>query len=98
MILFHVGIRAHYGRRAENRWKLCAKGNECNYAILKVDHLFEQQFESELVFDCGADQEGRDESHGKLRILMDKQRGRELRRLSELLIHIPDEAVLLLRK
>ena len=96
--LAYVGIRAHYVEEEPVTDGNRAKGNECNYAILKVDHLFEQQFESELVFDCGADQEGRDESHGKLRILMDKQRGRELAAYPELLIHIPDEAVLLLRK
>ena len=96
--LAYVGIRAHFVEEEPVTDANRAKADECNYAILKVDHLFEQQFESELVFDCGADQEGKDEGHGMLRILMDKERARELASHPELLVHIPDEAVLLLRK
>lgn len=63
-----------------------------NCAVMSVDHLMEQQFESELILNCG------DENGTQMRLLMAKKRALELSRQERLAIRIPEEALLLLRE
>ncbi|MCD8218261.1 MAG: ATP-binding cassette domain-containing protein [Clostridiales bacterium] len=63
-----------------------------NCAVMQVDHLMEQQFESELILNCG------DESGTQMRLLMDKGRALELSGQEKLEIRIPEAALLLLRE
>ena len=60
-----------------------------NDALMQVDHLLEQQFESELVLRPL-------EGDGILRVLMDKKRAEAFSREKMLRVHIPDHALLLL--
>ncbi|MCD8364504.1 MAG: ATP-binding cassette domain-containing protein [Clostridiales bacterium] len=63
-----------------------------NCAVMQVNHLMEQQFESELILNCG------DENGTQMRLLMDKAKALELSRQEELEIRVPEAALLLLRK
>ncbi|MCD8148817.1 MAG: ATP-binding cassette domain-containing protein [Clostridiales bacterium] len=63
-----------------------------NCAVMQVDHLMEQQFESELILNCG------DENGTQMRLLMDKGRALELSGQEKLKIRIPEAALLLLRE
>lgn len=63
-----------------------------NCAVMQVDHLMEQQFESELILNCG------DEGGTQMRLLMDKGRALELSEQEKLEIRIPEAALLLLRE
>lgn len=63
-----------------------------NGAVLRVSHLLEQQFESELILDCGG------ESGTQLRLLMDKGKAEQLSRREKVAIRIPENALLLLRE
>ena len=60
--------------------------------MLKVSHLLEQQFESELVLDCTP------EKTAQIRILMEKERAERLSRRESVAIRIPEDALLLLRE
>lgn len=92
--LAYVGIRAHYIEVPDEQ-EVPAEHNEVpmfNCSVMKVNHIMEQQFESELVLDC-------DSPDGmQMRLLMDKQRADELAKKEKLLIRIPEQALLLLRK
>lgn len=69
-----------------------------NAAVMTVDHLLEQQFESELVLRCRESVQ-KEESEGNfLRLLMDKEQARYLADHRKLQVSIPDDALLLLRK
>ena len=84
--LAFVGIRAHYIEipgEDENREK--------NVAEMTVDHLFEQQFESELVLNPGV------ENGKKMRLLMEKEKAEQLAKKKQIRIYFPEEALLLLR-
>lgn len=91
----YVGIRAHYieawpaGMQPADEDGSC---EEINTAVKPVDHLLEQQFESELVLSCGPGKEN------WLRLLMDKSRALQLSRCQKVKIHIPEEAILLLKE
>ncbi|MCD8301099.1 MAG: ATP-binding cassette domain-containing protein [Clostridiales bacterium] len=60
-------------------------------AVMEVSHLMEQQFESELILNCGSD------GKTQMRLLMDKEKAFELSHNKQLAIRIPEEALLLLR-
>ena len=91
--LAYVGARAHYinAQPAEDPIPP-------NAAVMTVDHMLEQQFESELVLRCREAVPGEDEVQGFLRLLMDKEQARYLADHAKLQVSIPDEALLLLRK
>lgn len=84
--LAFVGIRAHYIEISSE----AAEGSR-NVVAMNVDHLFEQQFESELVLDPGV------ENGKKMRLLMEKEKAEMLARQKQIYIHVPGEALLLLR-
>lgn len=63
-----------------------------NGAVLRVSHLMEQQFESELVLNCNS------EDGTQIRLLLEKQKAELLSRRKTLAIRIPEDALLLLRK
>ena len=84
--LAFVGIRAHYIVVPEE--DDCAQKNTLKVA---VDHLFEQQFESELVINPN------DQCNSKIRLLMDKKKAERLAAKGQICIRIPEEALLLLR-
>lgn len=100
-----VGIRAHYievdeGTEMDPPWdgegRKAGKEDRTdkreNTAVLKVSHLLEQQFESELVLDCTP------EKTAQIRILMEKERAERLSRRESVAIRIPEDALLLLRE
>lgn len=92
--LAYVGIRAHYIDVLDEKEVPMEQKAESilNGSVMKVNHIMEQQFESELVLDC-------DSPDGtQMRLLMDKQRADELVRKEKLTILIPEHALLLLRK
>ncbi len=84
--LSFVGIRAHYIEIIEE-----GVHGKHNVAEMSVDHLFEQQFESELVLNPGVD------NGQKMRLLMGKDQAEELAKKKKICIHFPEEALLLLR-
>lgn len=86
--LAYVGVRAHYVEVDE----ACPDEPMKNGAVMKVDHLMEQQFESELVLACS------ESSGAQMRLLMDKDRAQHLSECEKLYIRIPEHALLLLRK
>ncbi len=74
---------------------------EKNCALMQVSHLMEQQFESELILNCPVSESadaGSSSPIPQLRILMDKDQAARLAQHPTLLIHIPEEALLLLRE
>ncbi|MCU6763110.1 Sulfate/thiosulfate import ATP-binding protein CysA [uncultured Roseburia sp.] len=84
----YIGARAHDIKiSAAESMEILLGENE---AVLKVDHLLEQQFESELVL-CPA--EG---GKGQVRVLLDKQKAKELAEEAFVKVYIPDDALLLL--
>ncbi|MCD8156998.1 MAG: ATP-binding cassette domain-containing protein [Clostridiales bacterium] len=84
--LAYVGARAHY-------IEVIPPGTDAaNCAVMQVDHLMEQQFESELILNCG------DENNTQMRLLMDKDKALELSRQEKLSIRIPEAALLLLKE
>lgn len=83
--LSYVGVRAHYIEVYPD-----ARSGK-NMACLAVSHLMEQQFESELVLDCGTD------SRSQIRLLMDKKKAESLAEHDRVTICIPEQALLLLR-
>lgn len=87
--LAFVGIRAHY---IEVTPLVRVPEGTQNTAVLLVDHLLEQQFESELILRCGRD------GRSQLRLLMDKEKAWNLAQQEQLAVHIPDQALLLLRE
>lgn len=84
--LAFVGVRAHYIEVLEQ-----ASDADRNTVRVFVDHLFEQQFESELVIVPDK------ESKTKIRLLMDKQKAGRLAKEETFYMRIPEEALLLLR-
>ena len=86
--LAFVGIRAHY-------IEIPAKEDRIeeakNIFTLHVDHLLEQQFESELVL------AGKNDSNSMIRLLMDKEKAERLSRQKTVLVRVPEEALLQLR-
>lgn len=91
--LAFAGVRAHFIEVLDE--KQCGgllQQPLQNSALMKVNHFMEQQFESELILDCDS------EDGTQMRLLMDKKRAEELSRKEKLLIRIPQEALLLLRK
>lgn len=84
--LAYVGIRAHYIEVLEKN-----ENRENNTATLRVDHLLEQQFESELILNPGT------EGSAKLRLLMEKEKAEKLAAQESIRIYLPEEALLLLR-
>lgn len=108
--LAFVGIRAHYievleeesgprepdsgvsdtGNAEKNERK--STGPADNRAVLQVSHMLEQQFESELILNCSS------EDNTQLRLLMDKEKAERLSHRERITIHIPEDALLLLRK
>lgn len=83
--LGYVGVRAHYIEVRPG-----AQTGD-NMAVMKVSHLLEQQFESELVLQCGED------GQEQIRILMDKEKAEQLAEYDQVTICIPEHALLLLR-
>ncbi len=81
----YAGVRAHYIEVLPE----FAQG--ANIGTMQVEHLLEQQFESELVLLCDS------EEHVQLRILMDKEKAAGLAKKERLTIRIPESALLLLR-
>jgi molybdate transport system ATP-binding protein len=79
-----VGVRAHYIEVIEK------SSDEPNTGIMWVDHLLEQQFESELILRCDS------ERKTQLRLLMDKKKAAALAKKEQLTIRIPESALLLL--
>lgn len=107
--LAYVGARAHYilaepVDTGKNSIPESVTGDVCpedvkeNAAVMKVDHLLEQQFESELVLKCRDVVPEEDGEGNFLRLLMDKAQARNLADHSQLKVSIPDDALLLLRK
>ena len=97
--LAYVGARAHdievsvpdpayETDETEDKKETACKAGK-NQALMQVDHLLEQQFESELVLRPK-------EGDGVLRVLMDKERAEALSREPSLRVHNPDHALLLL--
>lgn len=84
--LAFVGIRAHYIEIPSDNDR-----RDRNVAEMTVDHLFEQQFESELVLNPGV------EGGKKMRLLMEKEKAEMLAKKKVIRIHFPEEALLLLR-
>ena len=84
----YIGARAHDIKiSAAESMEILLGENE---GVLRVDHLLEQQFESELVL-CPA--EGK---KGQVRVLLDKQKAKELAEEAFVKVYIPDDALLLL--
>ncbi len=91
----YTGVRAHYVEilpdgSVPDHFSDGERTPGC--AVMRVSHLLEQQFESELVLECGA------ESETQLRILMDKEKALEFSKREWLAIRIPEDALLLLRE
>lgn len=80
-----VGVRAHYIE------VLREPIQEPNVGTMQVDHLLEQQFESELVLKCNS------QNDTWMRLLMDKEKATALAKQQQLTIRIPEDALLLLR-
>lgn len=104
--LAYVGIRAHYievlegdareaflqEQRGKRTQQISGRTSMVNGSLMRMNHIMEQQFESELVLDC-------DSADGtQMRLLMEKARAEELAKQETLAILIPEEALLLLRK
>ncbi len=87
--LDYVGSRAHYIEALPDMDLSDEMPSNC--AVMSVNHMMEQQFESELILDCG------EEKGVQLRLLMDKKKAEELSHRERLAIRIPEEALLLLR-
>jgi len=87
--LEYVGSRAHYIEALPD--ESISDEMPPNCAVMAVNHLMEQQFESELILGCSG------ESGVQMRLLMDKKRASELSQKERLAIRIPEEALLLLR-
>ncbi len=92
--LAYAGVRAHY---VEVLPQLPDNDNTgstipAGCAVMRVSHLMEQQFESELILDCGT------EGGTQMRLLMDSEKALRLSREEQLAIRVPDEALLLLRE
>ncbi|MCD7920878.1 MAG: ATP-binding cassette domain-containing protein [Clostridiales bacterium] len=87
--LEYVGSRAHYIETLPD--EDISDEMPPNCAVMAVNHLMEQQFESELILDCGGD------GGAQMRLLMDKKKASELSQKECLAIRIPEEALLLLR-
>lgn len=84
--LAFVGIRAHYIEIPSDD-----AIRERNVIEMTVDHLFEQQFESEIVLNPGGS------SGKKMRLLMEKEKAAMLAKKKQIHIYVPEEALLLLR-
>ena len=95
----YVGIRAHAITTAENPEEESGCSPEpatadrtiAGSTVLQVEHLMEQQFESELVLRAGG------EEGGQLRLLMSKERAGKLAQNETLTVQIPESALMLLR-
>ena len=94
--LAYVGARAHYINAEPIKEDIVQTG--VNATVMMVDHLLEQQFESELVLKCRGTVPGEDSAGSFLRLLMDKERAGYLADYAQLRVSIPDDALLLLRK
>ncbi len=97
--LAYAGIRAHYIEVLEGEdEKAFLAGQDAdqsamvNGAVMRVNHLMEQQFESELILDCSS------ADGTQMRLLMDKKKAERLAGQEKLTIRIPSDALLLLRK
>ncbi len=82
----YLGIRAHYVEVSTQPTE-----GKPNTKKMELDHLFEMQFESELVLWCNPD----DKEH-QLRLLMPKEKASQLAEHKTLYVHFPEKALLFL--
>ena len=96
--IVYVGIRAHAIEVSEDPEENplspkpdAADDTPAGSASYAVEHLMEQQFESELVLRAGG------EEGGQLRLLMSKARAAKLAENETITVQIPESALMLLR-